>query len=193
MKNTNIAYTVREIAPDSTHRRQRRPDDSVDILYLAGCSHVFQFMNMLGQSLARRTLGARTRSNVIGRFEKLVIAEAPVMRTRLVGKSIRARAACAKATGITIVGLWKRGHFRMPTAETALMQPWCWCWQDRRSSWPDLRRSFGRYQTNRCFRTRADPGGRPGGYGCRQSLREQNVVYRIVEKIPGSARARQYV
>jgi len=36
-------------------------DDSIDILQLAGSTHVFQFTKMLGKSLARRTLGRKRR------------------------------------------------------------------------------------------------------------------------------------
>ncbi|MDD3619888.1 MAG: potassium channel protein, partial [Desulfobulbaceae bacterium] len=119
MKNTTIAYTVREIAPEVPIAANADLDDSVDILLLAGCSHVFQFMSMLGQSLARRTLGAQTRSNVIGRFENLVIAEAPVMRTPLVNRTIR-EIGLRQATGINIVGLWNRGRFSLPRPETRI-------------------------------------------------------------------------
>ncbi|MFP4071964.1 MAG: potassium channel family protein, partial [Desulfovibrionales bacterium] len=55
MRNTNIAYTVRTCAPDVPIAANADLKDSVDILHLAGCTHVFQFMNMLGRSLARRT------------------------------------------------------------------------------------------------------------------------------------------
>lgn len=76
-------------------------------------------MNMLGNSLARRTLGKKTSSNIIGRFGDPVIAEAPAMRTRQVGKSIR-QLGLRQATGITIVGLWNRGQFSLPKAETVI-------------------------------------------------------------------------
>ncbi|HSO08568.1 MAG TPA: potassium channel family protein, partial [Desulfoprunum sp.] len=89
MKNTSIAFIVRSIAPDVPIAANADLDDSIDILALAGCSHVFQFMNMLGQSLARRTLGRRTLANITYRYEDLVIAAAPAMRTRLVGRTIR--------------------------------------------------------------------------------------------------------
>ena len=88
MTNTNIAFTVREISRTVTVVANADNDDSVDILELAGSTHVFQFTKMLGQSLARRVLGTTTRANVIGKFESFLIAEAPAMRTPLVGKTL---------------------------------------------------------------------------------------------------------
>ena len=71
MINTDIAFTVREITADVPIAVNADSDDSVDILHLAGGTHVFQFKTMLGQALARRVLGSTTITNVIGRIESL--------------------------------------------------------------------------------------------------------------------------
>jgi Trk K+ transport system NAD-binding subunit len=92
-------------------------DDSVDILQLAGSTYVLQFMKLLGQSLSRRVLRTSTRSNVIGNIDALLIAEAPAMRTPLVGKSLQ-QSKLRETTGITVVGVWERGRFEIPTAAT---------------------------------------------------------------------------
>ena len=88
MMNTNIAFTIREISKKVPIVANADLDDSVDILQLAGSTYVLQFTKMLGQSLARRVLGTTTRANVIGKIEALLIAEAPAMRTPLVGKTL---------------------------------------------------------------------------------------------------------
>jgi Trk K+ transport system NAD-binding subunit len=181
MKNTSIAYTVREIAPDVSIAANADLEDSVDILILAGCSHVFQFMNMLGQSLARRTLGARTRANIIGRFENLAIAEAPVMRTRLVGKTIK-EIALRQATGITIVGLWNRGRFSLPKTETRI-EP---------STVLVLAGSEKQLAAYDDYVGDTEPvtapvlilGGGRVGMAAAMTLQEQGMAYRIVEKNP---------
>lgn len=74
MKNTNITFTVREVSPTVPIVTTADLDESIDILQLAGRTHVFQFMKMLGQALARRALGVSPRANVIGRFDRLLIA-----------------------------------------------------------------------------------------------------------------------
>ncbi|WP_240193596.1 potassium channel family protein [Desulfobulbus alkaliphilus] len=179
MRNTSIAYTVRETAPGVPIAANADQNESVDILHLAGCSHVFQFMKILGQSLARRTLGARTRSNIVGRFEELVIAEAPAMRTPLVGKTIR-EIQLRQATGITVVGLWDRGRFSLPTAETRIES----------SSVLVLAGSEKQLAAYDAYAGESDSteapvlilgGGRVGRAAAR-TLREQGIAYRIVEK-----------
>lgn len=92
-------------------------DDSIDILQLAGSTYVFQFTKMLGESLARRTLGMSMGANVIGGFEQLLIAEAPAMRTSLEGKTL-IQSNLREKTGVTVVGLWERGRFKMPQPQT---------------------------------------------------------------------------
>lgn len=181
MKNTSIAFTVRGIAPRVPIAANADLDDSVDILRLAGCSHVFQFMNMLGQSLARRTLGTRTRSNIIGRFENLAIAEAPVMRTRLVNKSIR-EIGLRQATGITIVGLWNRGLFSLPTPETRIGPSTVLVLAGSEEQLA----AYGNYvgETNSASAPVLILGGGRVGRAAAMTLREQNVAYRIVEKNP---------
>jgi len=181
MKNTSIAYTVREIAPRVPIAANADLVDSVDILTLAGCSHVFQFMNMLGHSLARRTLGARTRSNIIGRFENLIIAEAPVMRTRLVDRSVR-DIGLRQATGITIVGLWNRGRFSLPTAETRLESSTVLVLAGSEEQLA----AYGEYagETDVATAPVLILGGGRVGRAAAMTLKEQGVAYRIVEKNP---------
>ena len=60
-----------------------------------------------------------TRPNVIGSIDALLIAEAPSMRTSLVGKTLR-QSRLRETTGITVVGVWERGRFEIPTAETLI-------------------------------------------------------------------------
>lgn len=118
-ENTNIAFTVRELTPHAPIVSVARAEDSVDILELAGSSHVLHLPEMLGRSLARRTLGGETRASVIGRFGELVIAEAPATGTPLVGMSLR-DGRLREATGLTVVGVWERGSFGIPGPDTVV-------------------------------------------------------------------------
>ena len=180
MKNTSIVYTVREIAPQVPIVANADLEDSVDILRLAGCSHVFQFMNMLGHSLARRTLGAHTRSNVIGRFEDLVIAEAPAMRTPLVGKSIR-HIGLRQATGINIVGLWNRGGFSLPNPDTEVESSTVLVLAGSEAQLASYSDWIGETGDRSSAPVLILGGGRVG-QAAAATLREQGVPYRIVVK-----------
>ncbi len=119
MLNTNITFTIRSLSKDIPIVTTADSDDSVDILYLSGATHVFQFAKMLGNALARRAMGSNMKSNVIGTFEKLLIAEAPAMRTELEGKTLRETRLRDK-TGVTVVGMWERGDFKMPFADSLI-------------------------------------------------------------------------
>lgn len=66
MKNTNIASTVREVAPEVPLAARIQHKDSYDILQLAGCRHVFLFAEMLGRFLARRVFcRSKDRKSVV--------------------------------------------------------------------------------------------------------------------------------
>jgi Trk K+ transport system NAD-binding subunit len=119
MINTNIVATVREVSQKVSIVTNAQLDDSVDILQLAGSTHVFQFMKLLGQSLARKTLGIKTSENIVGAIDSLLIAETPVMRTPLVGKTLE-ESGLREATGLNIIGLWEKGSYIVPQAATRL-------------------------------------------------------------------------
>jgi Trk K+ transport system NAD-binding subunit len=117
--STNIIFTIRETDPDVVTVTNADLADNLDILQLAGSTHVFQFTEMLGQALARRILGVRMRANIVGRFDELLIAEAPAMRTWLQGKTL-AESGLRQATGVTVVGIWEQGRFLMPAPQTRM-------------------------------------------------------------------------
>jgi len=119
MKNTNIAFTVREVSKNVPVVVNAEMEDSVDILELAGASLVFQFMKILGEFLARRTLGSSASSNIVGRFDKLLIVEAPAARSPLTGRKLL-NSGLRETTGMNVVGWWERGVFRLPRPDDTI-------------------------------------------------------------------------
>jgi len=119
MKNTNITFTIRELTTETRIITNADLDESIDILHLAGSNHVYQFMKLLGQALARRALGISSRANIIGHFDRLLIAEAAAMRTPLVGKTLQ-DSGIRQATGINVVGLWEKGRFEAPRPQSLI-------------------------------------------------------------------------
>lgn len=117
--NTNVAFTIREYNKDVKIVATSSSADSVDILQLAGVNHVLRMGEVLGRSLARRTLGGNARVHVIGHIDKLVIGEATVQGTPLVGKTIR-ESKLRETVGISIVGVWERGSFRQALPDTEI-------------------------------------------------------------------------
>lgn len=116
--NTNIAFTVREFDAAVPIVATASSQASVDVLTLAGCDEVLQLGEMLGRSMAERVLGGDARSHVVGRFGDLLIAEAGVAHTPLVGTTI-AQADLRNRFQVNVVGVWQRGRFQLagPTTE----------------------------------------------------------------------------
>ena len=179
MSNTNIAFTVREISQTVTVVANADNDDSVDILELAGSTHVFQFTKMLGQSLARRVLGTTTRANVIGKFESFLIAEAPAMRTPLVGKTLQ-QSNLREAIGINVVGVWERGQFNIPTAQTLINPTSVLLLAGSEDQLNEYDAKFGR-DTKLQVPVLILGGGRVGNAAA-DALAERNIDFRIIEK-----------
>ena len=108
--NTNISFTVREFSADVKIVATAASADSVDILQMAGADQVLQLGDVLGRSLARRTLGGNARVHVIGHIDELVIGEATAKGTPLIGKSLM-DSKLRETTGVNVVGMWERGKF----------------------------------------------------------------------------------
>jgi Trk K+ transport system NAD-binding subunit len=117
--NTNVAFTVREIAPDIEVLATANTPASVDILEIAGADHVLQLGEILGSAMAARALGTGGTSHVIGEFAGLKIAEAGVVGTAMVDRTL-GELALRGRFGVGIIGIWDRGEFSVPTGDSVL-------------------------------------------------------------------------
>lgn len=179
--NTKIAYTVREINEKIPIVAKANSPDSVDILNLAGCSHVIELPQMLGDSLARRTIGGNARSNKIANFEELVIAEAPAAGTPLVGKNIK-ESGLRELCGVTVVGIWDRGKFYPPSPELTINNSTVLVLTGKQEN-------FDLYDELFCIYHVSDEpvlilGGGRVGRTTAKSLEEKKIDFRIIEKLP---------
>ena len=117
--NTSVAFSARQLSNTSTIVTTANAGDSVDVLTLAGSSHVMQLGETLGAALARRTIAADAQAHIIGNFGELRIAEAIVAGTPLVDKTI-SEVRLRELVGVTVAGIWQRGNFLVPSPETVL-------------------------------------------------------------------------
>jgi voltage-gated potassium channel len=179
--NSNIAFTVREVSEHVPIVAFARARDSVDVLELAGSSHVLQLTEMLGRSLARRAVAGDVRANVIGQFGELLIAESPVSGTPMVGRSL-GDGWLRDATGLTVVGLWERGHFTVPDTDRVMDASTVLVFA---GSSEQLDR-FG--ELTAIYNLPDAPvlilGGGRVGRAASRALRERDIDYRIIEKDP---------
>lgn len=107
--NTKIILTVRHIAPTIPIVAISADDESVDVLQLSGADHVLPVKRWLGEQLANRVNAQNAKSQPIGQYEDLFIAELPIHNTPLVSKTIR-EAGLRQKFGISIVAVWNRGR-----------------------------------------------------------------------------------
>ncbi|PID74504.1 MAG: potassium transporter TrkA [Deltaproteobacteria bacterium] len=119
MINTSIAFTVRELTTDVPVVTSADHVNSLDILQYPGNMHIFQFANMLGRELGKRTFGLGRSVNIVSRFDDLHIAEIHATQTSLAGRNIF-DLQVRSATGATIIGLWEQGRFEVPSAATTI-------------------------------------------------------------------------
>ena len=184
MMNTKISFTIREISEKVPIVTNADADHSIDILQLAGSTHVFQFMKMLGKSLARRTLGVSMGANIIGKFDQLLIAEAPAMRTPLEGKTL-IESKLRQTIGVTVVGLWERGKFEIPHPQTRINSTTVLLLAGSAEQLNKYDEIFCIY---RIYHTTNAPvlilGGGRVGRAAAEALEEHQVDYRVVEKNP---------
>jgi voltage-gated potassium channel len=179
--NTNIAFTVREMDQTVPVVVFARDPNSVDVLELAGASQVLELAEMLGQSLARRTLGGDHRANIVGEFGELVVAEAPVTGTPMVGKTL-GEGWLRRTTGLTVVGLWERGRFEVPRPETELHDSTVLVLAGSREQLELFEELTAIYTVSEA------PvlilGGGRVGRAVANGLRDRGIDYRIIEKNP---------
>jgi voltage-gated potassium channel len=117
--NTNITLTVRERCPRVPIATIVEELDSVDLLELAGATHVVPLKQKLGEHLASRVQAGHARAHVMGRFHGLLIAEFPVHGTPLAGRAIR-DTRLRQALGVNIVAVWERGRLLPATPDLVL-------------------------------------------------------------------------
>lgn len=185
--STNIIYTIRETAGTVATVTNADADDSLDILKLAGSTHVFQFTRLLGKALARRVLGVSTKANIVGRFDQLLIAEAPAMRTWLQGKTL-AESRLRQITGMTVVGLWEQGRFRIPTPQAKIEESTVLLLAGTEAQLDRFDRTIGENaEENPSKGPVVVLGGGRVGQAVAETLKVRDIDYRVVEKRPGIA------
>lgn len=119
--NTNITLTVRELTADVPIVAIAENIDSVDLLELAGATHVLPLKQKLGEHLAHRVTAQYASVHVIGTFKNLLIAEFPVQNTPLAGRRIR-ETNLRQITGVSVVGIWERGRLLPAQPDTVLTE-----------------------------------------------------------------------
>ena len=179
--NTNVAFTVRDVAPTVPLIATANDPVAGDMLKLAGCSHVLHLGDMLGQSLARRILGGDAVTHVIGQFDQLLIAEATAARTPLVGTTLR-QSRLREQVGVSVVGVWDRGHFAIARPETPITPHTVLVLAGSQQQLQQYDAYFCVYNVLKA--PVVVIGGGRVGRATGRALAERHMDYRIIEQLP---------
>jgi Trk K+ transport system NAD-binding subunit len=179
--NTNVAFTVRSVAETVPVIGTANDADAVDILGLAGCTHVLRLGAMMGKALARRTHGGDRVTHIIGRFDELLIAEATVAGTPLVGKTLAA-SGLRQQLGVTVVGVWERGAFQTAGPHTPITQHTVLVLAGSREQLDGYDRQYSRF--NREETPVIVIGAGRVGRATARALHDQGLEYRVIEENP---------
>lgn len=179
--NTSLTYTVRQKSSTIPIIAAAQSAVAVPILEKAGCTHVLALDEMMGQSLARRIIAGDAMAHVIGQIDELVIAEAAIAHTPLVGKTL-AQADLMNMAGITVAGLWENGIFSLAENHRTLTQKSILVITGTQQQIDLYNELFCIYNIN------SAPilivGGGSVGTALARAVAERDLEYRIVEKNP---------
>jgi Trk K+ transport system NAD-binding subunit len=180
--NTNITLTLREDFEYLPIVTTAESPHSVDILELAGSSRVLQLYDVLGSSLAAWTIAGDCKSKIIGRYEDLVIAQAPVIGTPLVGKTLAA-SGIRDSFGLTVVGVWVRGNFVIPGPDTVIERTSVLVFAGAQAAVDSYDEVYSFYQI---CKVAGDPviivGGGRVGHAIAARFQKADIPYLIIER-----------
>jgi Trk K+ transport system NAD-binding subunit len=115
--NATVILTVRQASDTVPIVATAEWETSTALFTRAGCQQVIQLGELLGREMARRVAGrSGGKTHVIGRLDSLLIAEAPVAGTSLVGLTVR-DSRLRERFDLNVVGVWERGTYVPGTAE----------------------------------------------------------------------------
>ena len=106
--NTNITIITRELAPTTPVVATSLNPNALDVLELAGASHILALRQQLGEQLASRVSTGRAPVYIVGRYRGFAVAEFPIRNTSLSGMTLR-DAQVRERTGVTIAAVARRG------------------------------------------------------------------------------------
>ncbi len=179
MLNTNIVATIREVSETVPVITTADAYDSIDILELAGATHVFQVAKMLGDTMAQHALGVSAQANIVGSIGGVHIAEAYAAHTPYEGKEL-IKSGLREKTGVIVVGIWQRGNFEIPRPQTIIHPNTILLLA---GSEEQFRRYDEYVDRSRTFSAPAVIlGGGRVGQAAADMLDELGVDYRVVEK-----------
>lgn len=179
--NTKIILTIREIAPTIPIVAIATDNESIDVQQLSGADHVLPVKKWLGEQLANRVNAQHAKSQPIGRYENLLIAELPVINTPLVSQTIR-EAGLRQKFGVSIVAISERGKLKPVQSNEKLTYESVLLIIGNQEQFHSIDELFQDYNIN------PNPvliiGGGRVGMAAAESLKKNNILVNLIDKDP---------
>jgi Trk K+ transport system NAD-binding subunit len=178
IRNVNITFRARDSSPDLSIVSTCHLATSEEILTLAGATHVIRPAQQMGRFLSRRICCTDNSTHLIGSFDEVLIAEATIHGTPLVGKSLK-DTNLRENYGVNVVGMWERGHFEPPSPNTMLNNHTVLLLAGTENHFEKYDKDF------RDFKTNSAPviiiGAGRVGRETANALTEGNIPFRVIE------------
>ncbi|QNJ98562.1 potassium transporter TrkA [Constantimarinum furrinae] len=179
--NTKIILIIREIAPSVPIVAIATDNESIDVQELSGADHVLPLKRWLGEQLANRVNARHARSQPIGQYEDLFIAELPVLNTPLVSKTIR-ETGLRQKFGVSIVAINERGRLKPVQSDLKLTYESVLILIGNKDQLENVDELFQDYNIN------PNPvlliGGGKVGIAVAESLHKNGILVNLIDKDP---------
>jgi voltage-gated potassium channel len=179
--NTNIVLTVRDVSDSVPVAAIASSEDSVDILELAGATHVLPLRRQLGEQLAGRVNAGHAEVHEIGRVRDLVVGEFPVQNTPLAGKTVR-ETRLRELLGLSMVGIWENAELREVRPDHLLTEHCMPVVVGTEAQMQELNELLYIYDTN--WNPILIIGGGKVGRSATRALRRRGVPVHLIERKP---------
>jgi voltage-gated potassium channel len=117
--NTSNIHAARQASSTIEIIATSTEQESNEILRAAGANEILTLDEMMGLSLARRTIAGDAIAHVIGHFGTLTIAEAAAVATPLVNKKLY-QTQLRELAGVVVIGILEGPHFYLPHRDTLI-------------------------------------------------------------------------
>lgn len=178
IRNVNIVFRARDSSPSLMIVSTCNRTTSEEILTLAGATHVIRPAQQMGRFLSRRICCTNNSTHEIGAFDEVLIAEATIHGTPLVGQSLK-ETMLRENYGVNVVGMWERGHFESPSPDSMLNNHTVLLLAGTETHFAKYDKDFGNFKTN------SSPiiiiGAGRVGRETATALAEENIPYRVIE------------
>ena len=179
LKQENIPYYI--IENNLEKALENHYDQIPELFGELDAKETYIRANIKDAKLANRVNAQHAKSQPIGQYEDLLLAELPIHNTPLVSKTIR-EARLRQKFGVSVVGIWKRGKLQVITGDEKLAQDSVLVIIGNKEQLHSIDELFHDYNVS------PNPilliGGGSVGLAAAESLHKNGILVNVIDKDP---------